>query len=101
MSKKFTRTIEDFVCEHCGTAVVGNGYTNHCPKCLWSKHVDISPGDREETCGGLMEPIQIEKEGKDFKLTHKCVKCGFARRDHLRDEDNFEAFLALSRKFGQ
>lgn len=38
--KNFTRVIEDFICENCGTEVKGNGYTNHCPKCLWSKHVD-------------------------------------------------------------
>ncbi|MFA5023297.1 MAG: RNHCP domain-containing protein, partial [Candidatus Paceibacterota bacterium] len=34
MSQNFKRQIEDFVCEHCGEKVVGNGYTNHCPRCL-------------------------------------------------------------------
>ncbi|MFA6992594.1 MAG: RNHCP domain-containing protein, partial [Candidatus Gracilibacteria bacterium] len=42
MPKRFSRTIEDFVCEKCGAKVKGDGYTNHCPKCLWSKHVDIN-----------------------------------------------------------
>ena len=58
--KQFVRRREDFVCEHCGTKVVGDGYTNHCPKCLWSKHVDIMPGDRAEDCQGLMRPIDIK-----------------------------------------
>ena len=42
----FTRKVEDFTCEHCGREVHGNGYTNHCPHCLHSKHVDVNPGDR-------------------------------------------------------
>ena len=55
--KRFTRTIENFTCGICGTEVKGSGYTDHCPKCLWSEHVDIFPGDRKAECGGLMEPI--------------------------------------------
>ena len=58
--KQFQRKKENFVCEHCGQEVIGNGYTNHCPSCLHSKHVDINPGDRAETCGGLMEPVDLE-----------------------------------------
>ena len=52
--KKFIKVKEDFVCEHCGAEVKGDGYTNHCPKCLWSKHVDVHPGDRAAECGGMM-----------------------------------------------
>lgn len=100
MSKLFTKTVENFTCEHCGREVIGNGYTNHCPQCLWSKHVDKNPGDRLEMCGGMMEPVGIEKEGEQYKLTQKCLKCSFTRRDHLRDEDSFESFVELSRKIG-
>ena len=65
MAKRFQRKIEDFVCANCGAKIKGNGYTNHCPACLWSKHVDINPGDRASVCGGLMKPIDIElKKGK-------------------------------------
>ncbi|MBU3901416.1 RNHCP domain-containing protein, partial [Patescibacteria group bacterium] len=46
-SKKFQRKIEDFVCGHCGPKIKGTGYTDHCPKCLWSQHVDVNPGDRQ------------------------------------------------------
>ncbi|MEK7218066.1 MAG: RNHCP domain-containing protein, partial [Patescibacteria group bacterium] len=34
---------EPFTCEHCGTGVapLPHGTSrNHCPRCLWSKHVD-------------------------------------------------------------
>ena len=51
---RFTRVVEDFTCGQCGAAVTGDGYTNHCPLCLWSRHVDINPGDRAAECGGLM-----------------------------------------------
>ena len=42
-SLKFKRKKENFVCENCGAEVKGDGFTNHCPKCLYSKHVDIFP----------------------------------------------------------
>ena len=63
MSKNFTVIDEEFVCENCGKKVTKLGYTarDHCPYCLYSKHLDINPGDRECTCHGLMKPIGIEK----------------------------------------
>ena len=66
MGAKFTEIDEGFVCEHCGKKVEPLGYScrNHCPECLYSKHVDINPGDREETCHGLLEPIDIEINSK-------------------------------------
>jgi len=97
-SKKFTRTVEDFVCGKCSKEVAGNGYTNHCPVCLWSKHVDKHPGDRLESCGGLMKPVEVIKEGKDFMILHQCVKCGFERRKKVVPEDNFETVIQLSTK---
>ncbi|HEY4511397.1 MAG TPA: RNHCP domain-containing protein [Candidatus Paceibacterota bacterium] len=97
MTKKFTRTIEDFVCEKCGTQVSGNGYTNHCPKCLWSKHVDVNPGDRKGECGGLMEPFSVSKKEGEYVLQHRCGICGFERKNRLLKEDNFDAVLSLGK----
>ena len=95
LMKKFTRTKEDFTCENCGHFVRGDGYTNHCPFCLWSKHVDINPGDREATCRGLMEPIGVElKEGK-YILLNRCVKCGLKKRNKISKDDNFDTILQL------
>ncbi len=92
----FLRTKEDFVCENCGHKVVGSGYTNHCPKCLWSKHVDIDPGDREEVCKGMMKPIAVEtKGGVAVKTLHKCVACGFERPATILNEDSREEIQKL------
>ena len=93
MSKKFQRKIEDFVCDNCGTATRGNGYTDHCPKCLWSKHVDINPGDREADCKGPMEPIGIEFKNKECIIDYKCTKCGYRHGVKSAPEDSFEAML--------
>lgn len=94
--KKFTKKIEDFICANCGTRVVGNGYTNHCPKCLYSKHVDNNPGDRLSTCGGMMKPISIETTTDGFIITHKCEKCGKIIRQHSASDDNIDTIISIS-----
>jgi Zn finger protein HypA/HybF involved in hydrogenase expression len=98
MSLKFQRNIEDFKCENCGNEVVGNGYTNHCPRCLYSKHVDINPGDRASSCGGLMEPISIEKKNGEERIIHKCKKCGFEKANKIQKDDNFDLIVEISKK---
>lgn len=95
MSRTFQKVIEDFTCEHCGTQVNGTGYTNHCPECLWSKHVDTSPGDRASECGGTMEPRGIEVQGREYILTHKCRKCGHTKRNKAADNDSIDALISL------
>lgn len=95
--KQFRKNKEDFVCEKCGTEVKGTGYTNHCPNCLWSKHVDIFPGDRLGECEGLMEPIGIELAGKNYIINYRCEKCGFENRNKASDNDNFDVIVNLSK----
>ena len=94
--KTFKRKIENFTCEYCGEKVKGNGYTNHCPKCLYSKHVDIYPGDRRETCGGLMPPVNFELVKGEYVLVYKCMKCGAKRRNHMTEGDSMAALEKLS-----
>jgi hypothetical protein len=72
MTKRFTRRKEDFVCENCGEHVKSGGYTNHCPNCLYSKHVDINPGDRMSECRGMMRPAYLEKVSDGFAITFVC-----------------------------
>src|SRR4029450_685017 len=76
LSRRFTRTRENFRCANCDRWVAGNGYTNHCPDCLWSMHVDVHPGDRAASCGALMEPIGLLYESGEFILVHECTGCG-------------------------
>jgi Zn finger protein HypA/HybF involved in hydrogenase expression len=97
--KKFKKTKEDFYCDNCGYFVCGNGYTNHCPKCFWSKHVDVNPGDRMSDCGGSMRPISLKIKNGDYILKHKCVKCGHEKNNKISKEDDFDKLIELSKTF--
>lgn len=96
--KKFQRKVEDFVCEKCKTKNVGTGFTNHCYKCLWSKHVDINPGDRAEICCGMMDPIKIDFEKNKYLINHRCLKCGYQKRKGVEKNDDFDAVVAIVKK---
>ncbi|MDO8555438.1 MAG: RNHCP domain-containing protein [bacterium] len=96
MTKKFQRTKEDFVCEKCGLVVEGSGYTNHCPCCLWSKHVDVNPGDRQAVCQGLMEPVGVEFKNGRYAIFHRCLSCDSEKRNKASKDDKFEVILQLS-----
>ena len=98
---KFKKNKEDFSCENCGEKMQGSGYTNHCLKCLWSKHVNVNPGDREETCGGMMKPERVISKKDSFIITHVCQKCGFERNQTISEKDNFEAVLAIEKSANQ
>ncbi len=88
--KKFQRTKEDFYCENCEKKVKGNGFTNHCPKCLFSKHVDVNPGDRENPCGGMMQPVNVFLKKGKWNLEHVCEKCGEKKVIKMRNEDSLK-----------
>ncbi len=76
--------------------MLNDGYTNHCPKCLSSLHVDINPGDRASTCKGVMFAVGYEiKNGAEFIL-HRCQKCGFERKNKVAPNDSRKALIALS-----
>lgn len=95
----FTVIDEEFVCENCGANVKKLGYScrNHCPECLHSKHVDINPGDRLETCHGILEPIGLESNSKKgYVIIFKCKKCGAIRRNKVADDDNMDLVIGLS-----
>jgi DNA-directed RNA polymerase subunit RPC12/RpoP len=93
-----------FVCENCGREVLpvtDGSYRNHCPFCLYSKHIDIMPGDRVGRCDGLMRPVGlIYKSGKGFQLVHRCLKCGEEKVNRVAEfsiqPDDIEELLKLS-----
>ncbi len=78
-----------FECGKCGTKIseiaTGVRNRNHCPACLWSKHVDQEVGDRKASCQGLMKPIGLkfrENRNKykkedvgELMIVHKCQSC--------------------------
>ena len=87
--KRFTKNDNGFICANCGFEVKPLGYTsrNHCPKCLCSLHVDVMPGDRANTCGGIMDPIKAEPDPKKgYIIIHKCRKCGEIKRNKAAHE---------------
>lgn len=96
LGKRFQRCKEDFTCEHCGVFVRGDGYTNHCHNCLWSKHVDINPGDRANKCGGLMKPVRIEGSTPKYVIMHECIQCGKISRNATSESDNMETLLSIA-----
>lgn len=97
----FIKKVENFFCSHCGHEVQGNGYTNHCPKCLWSRHVDVEPGDRAASCDGQMRPIDIYLSGRDWIIIHECEKCGHQSKNKILPEDNFDEVVRLEKEINQ
>ena len=101
MYSKFTKIDEEFICENCVNKVEKLGYTcrNHCPTCLHSKHLDVNPGDRQEKCHGLLEPIGLEMNNKKgYVIIFKCRKCGAIRKNKSAEDDNMELLIQLSVK---
>ena len=96
--KRFNMIDECFVCENCGKDVSRLNYTarDHCPSCLFSKHVDILPGHRNNSCCGLLEPIGIEKFKNTYKVIYKCQKCGESHKNIIANDDNMDIIINLS-----
>ena len=101
MSRRFQRKVEDFVCGHCDLKVTGSGYTNHCPRCLWSRHVDVMPGDRLAKCGGLMEPIAVSGSSNEYRILHRCQICGIEKWNQASADDDFSKLLGLAEMQGK
>lgn len=91
---------EEFICENCKKNVSKLNYTarDHCPYCLYSKHVDIFPGDRSNMCKGLLEPIEIEKFKDTFKIIYLCKKCQQVHKNIMAIDDNIDKIIELSNK---
>ncbi len=96
------RRDEAFVCAHCGLEVPAHGRTarDHCPSCLRSLHVDVVPGDRAADCGGVLDPVGVDRRGEDWVIQYRCRVCGGARTNRaLLDgdpPDDWQAVVALS-----
>lgn len=95
MTKKFQRTTEDFVCEFCGKKVTGNGYTDHCPNCLWGKHVDKNPGDRAANCGGAMKPVDFSEKGGEVRVKYQCQECNHTFWVKAAKNDDYEKIINI------
>ena len=106
-TKRFTVVNEGFTCGHCGREVpptAGTTPRNHCPFCLWCRHLDINPGDRANPCRGLMRPIGIYTHSKkSYVILHQCERCAArvkakAILSDANASDDFAIILELSGK---
>lgn len=90
---------ENFTCEYCGKKVNKLNYSarDHCPFCLYSKHVDINPGDRKNICKGMLKPIGIEKFKNSFKIIYQCEKCGQKHKNIMANDDDMNLIIELSK----
>ena len=96
--KRFVLNDEEFICENCGKKVNKLIYSSrdHCPYCLYSKHVDINPGDRSNTCLGLLEPISLERYKDTYKIVYKCLKCGEIHKNIIAKDDDYDEIIKIS-----
>lgn len=90
-----------FLCGHCGRRVPalpsGGRHRNHCPYCLYSRHVDArETGDRASACGELMEPLgTFQRRNGEYVLVHRCLGCGFERFNRIAADDDLPLALSL------
>ncbi|MBW6441794.1 RNHCP domain-containing protein [Patescibacteria group bacterium] len=105
MNAKEEEKNRGFVCINCGKWVPISPFTktlnrNHCPHCLWSKHVDSAiAGDRMSVCNTGMKPIGLnfknsrtDKWGgevqNELMLIHQCIRCQKISINRVLAEDN-------------
>jgi len=97
---------DGFVCKHCrhfvSSAFLLSGVhnRNHCPYCLWSRHLDLeAAGDRLSACKAPMRPIGLtvkltrRKYGYghgELMLIHQCSDCGRLSINRLAADDDRE-----------
>ena len=90
-----------FHCVNCRELVLhpsaGTEQRNHCPRCLWSRHVDFQNGDRRSGCQAGMEPIAVQvKKNGEWSIVHRCVRCGTLRLNRIAGDDNEALLLSLA-----
>lgn len=102
--REFERRFGDFECRHCrlvvsaAAEVSGVRNRNHCPYCLWSRHLDLRvPGDRLSACQGGMRPVGLAFKRRhkqyasaqpgELMLVHQCQACGHVSLNRVAADD--------------
>ena len=78
--KRFNELDEEFICEQCNKKIGKLIYTSrdHCPYCLYSKHVDIKYKD-------------------SYKIVYKCNKCGQIHKNIMARDDDMNKIIEVSK----
>jgi len=105
----------DFTCKNCSAivsaqkAASGVINRNHCPYCLYSRHVDLfKAGDRLCACKRLMAPVGLTlKKSRDkyasnhpgeLMLVHRCEACNGLSINRIAADDDTFKILAILKK---
>jgi hypothetical protein len=80
-----------------GALPSGGRHRNHCPACLYSRHVDAArPGDRASTCGASMAPSGVFlRPSGEHVVVHRCLSCEIERYNRIAADDDFALVLRL------
>lgn len=100
----FIKNDNEFICINCGKRIEKLKYTSrdHCNHCLFSLHVDITPGDRENDCKGLLIPINVELNSKKGEvIVYKCQKCGAIIKNIVAKDDNRDEIYKIMEKYSK
>ena len=100
-----------FNCKHCYKPVSSASFLsgvqnrNHCPYCLWSRHLDLyAAGDRLSACKSLMQPIGLTlkatrkrygPERGELMLIHVCMECQTISINRIAADDDSETVLTV------
>ena len=102
----------DFRCANCHALVSsmqmlsGVNNRNHCPYCLWSRHLDLySAGDRLSACKAPMNPIGLTMKkgrnkyrldaGGELMLIHQCSECGTLSINRIAADDHPDSVMEI------
>lgn len=99
--KSFEKNDESFICKVCGANVPPLKYSSrdHCNKCLCSIHIDINPGDRANSCLGILRPVSVVTSSKKgYIINYKCDKCKQSHNNKSALDDSFETILQVMRE---
>jgi hypothetical protein len=106
---------QGFTCKHCRNYVTchmlfsGVQNRNHCPYCLWSRHLDLyEAGDRLAACKAQMQPVALALKQSHNKyarlgvgelmLIHQCTDCGKLSVNRIAADDDAAAVLEVYEK---
>jgi len=111
MSRPHATAFGDFQCAHCGHIVScahwlsGVNNRNHCPYCLWSRHLDLyAAGDRLSACKAQMGPLALTSKHSrnkyrcgrgELMLVHLCTDCGEVSLNRIAADDDAGTLLEV------
>ena len=105
------RAEDGFQCKRCEAFVSAASFLsgvlnrNHCPYCLWSRHLDLyEAGDRLAACKSMMEPIGLTfkttrkkySSGQgELMLIHLCTGCSHISINRIAADDDPATILSI------